>query len=76
LLYKAAYVIVEKKKDTQGAVILLRQIVRLYPKSFFAAYARRVLNHYEAYSLATPRSPDGIFDQEESLGQDGGQDAP
>jgi len=68
LLYKAAYVIVEKRQDTRGAVILLRQIVRLYPKSFFAAYSRRVLNHYEAHSLAAPRSSDSMLGQEGPIG--------
>jgi tetratricopeptide (TPR) repeat protein len=48
ILYKAARIIVERKKDTRGALILLRRIVRLYPKSCFAGYARRVLSQYEA----------------------------
>lgn len=53
LLYKAACVLVERKRRTESAVILLRRIVRLYPKSYFAAYARRVLGAYEA-GLQTP----------------------
>jgi tetratricopeptide (TPR) repeat protein len=50
LLYKAAWVLVERKKKTEAALILLRRIIRLYPKSYFAAYARRVLNHFEAHA--------------------------
>src|SRR5262249_40369313 len=42
MLYKAAHILVEKKKDIPAALILLRRIVRLYPKSCFASYARRV----------------------------------
>ena len=53
ILYKAARIIVERKKDTRGALILLRRIVRLYPKSCFAGYARRVLSHYEAREQRT-----------------------
>jgi tetratricopeptide (TPR) repeat protein len=49
LLYKAALVVVERKRDVAGAVILLRRIVRIYPKSYFASYARRILSHYEAH---------------------------
>jgi hypothetical protein len=48
LLYKAARITVERKRDTRGALIVLRRIVRLYPKSCFAGYARRILNHHEA----------------------------
>jgi len=49
VLYKAARIIVEKKKDIPRALCLLRRIVRLYPRGFFAAYARRIINHYEAH---------------------------
>ena len=49
LLYKAAHVLVEKKKDVPAALGLLRRIVRLYPKSCFAAYSRRIINRYEAH---------------------------
>ena len=45
--------LVERKKATEGAVIILRRIVRLYPKSYFAAYSRRILNHYEAHLEVT-----------------------
>ena len=50
MLYKAAHILVEKKRDIPAALILLRRIVRLYPKSYFASYARRVINHYEAHA--------------------------
>lgn len=50
MLYKAAHLLVEKKGDIPAALILLRRIVRLYPKSYFASYARRVINHYEAHA--------------------------
>jgi tetratricopeptide (TPR) repeat protein len=48
LLYKAARITVERKKDTRGALIVLRRIVRLYPKSCFAGYARGLLLRHEA----------------------------
>lgn len=50
ILYKTARILVEKKKDIPRALCLLRRIIRLYPRSFFAAYARRIINHYEAHS--------------------------
>lgn len=50
LLYKAAHTIVERRKRPEAALPLLRKIILLYPKSYFAAYARRVLNAYEARS--------------------------
>jgi tetratricopeptide (TPR) repeat protein len=49
VLYKVAYVLIEKKRQPRLAVSTLRQIVRLHPKSYFAAYARRWLNHLEAH---------------------------
>jgi tetratricopeptide (TPR) repeat protein len=60
LLYKAANVLVERKGQTESAVILLRRIVRLYPKSYFAAYARRVLSAYEANLGAPGARADGL----------------
>ena len=48
VLYKTARILIEKKDDVTGAIILLRRIVRLYPRSWFASYARRVLSHWEA----------------------------
>ena len=57
LLYKAAHLLVEKKGDAGSAVILLRRIIRLYPKSCFAAYARRILNRHEANSSEDAKKP-------------------
>src|SRR5262245_17224557 len=48
VLSKEARLLIEKKEDIPGATILLRRIVRLYPKSWFASYARRILSHWEA----------------------------
>jgi len=50
VLYKAARVIVEKRGDIQAALGLLRRIVRIYPRSYFSAYARRIINHHEAHA--------------------------
>lgn len=49
VLYKAARILVESGKGPSRAVIILRRIIRLYPRSCFAAYARRILSHYEAH---------------------------
>jgi len=57
LLYKAAHILIEKKGDVDSAVILLRRIVRLYPKSCFAAYARRILNRHEANASEDQKKP-------------------
>ena len=57
LLYKAAHLLVERKGDVGSAVILLRRIVRLYPKSCFAAYARRILSRYEANASEDEKKP-------------------
>jgi tetratricopeptide (TPR) repeat protein len=53
LLYKAAWLLVETKRTTAPALSLLRALVRLYPKSYFAAYARRVISQYEAHEGAS-----------------------
>ena len=55
VLYKAAYILVEKKGDATRAMTILRRIVRLYPKSYFASYARRIINRYEAHEGALPK---------------------
>jgi tetratricopeptide (TPR) repeat protein len=52
LLYKAARLLVEKRSDVPGALGILRRIVRLYPRSYFAAYARRIINQHEAHAAA------------------------
>ncbi len=54
VLYKAAYTLAEEKGDLSKAVPILRRIVRLYPKSYFAAYARRVINRYDAHRGRVP----------------------
>jgi hypothetical protein len=54
VLYKAARILVESGKDPSRAIVILRRIIRLYPRSCFAAYARRVLSHYEAHSGLSP----------------------
>lgn len=56
VLYKAARIQVERKKDIAAALVVLRRIVRVYPRSFFASYSRRVINHYEAHNAAPERS--------------------
>lgn len=50
LLYKAARLLVDRKKAVPAALPLLRRLVRVYPKSYFASYARRVINQYEAHN--------------------------
>ena len=57
-LFKAARIL-DKKGDLDKAVPILRRLVRLYPKSYFAAYARRVINRYEAQRAAKDRSSQG-----------------
>ena len=52
LLYKTVWLMVEEAGQTRAALPWLRRLVRLYGKSYFAAYARRVLNHYEAHTAA------------------------
>jgi tetratricopeptide (TPR) repeat protein len=53
MLYKAAQLLVEKNRNIPAALLLLRRIIRLYPKSYFASYARRIVNHYEAHAGET-----------------------
>ncbi len=49
LLFKCSRLIVDRKDDVPAAIPILRRIIRLYPKSYFAAYARRIVNQYEAH---------------------------
>ncbi len=49
VLYKATRILAERKADIAAALPLLRRIVRIYPRSYFAAYARRIISHYEAH---------------------------
>ena len=50
LLYRISRVLVERLGNLAGAQPHLRRLIRLYPKTFFASYARRLVNHYEAYA--------------------------
>ena len=49
LLYKAAWLQVELQQDAARALQSLRRLVRLYPRSYFASYARRVINRNDAH---------------------------
>ena len=52
LLYKTAHLLADVQENIPAAVPLCRRIIRLYPKSYFAAYARRVVSHYEAHYMS------------------------
>jgi tetratricopeptide (TPR) repeat protein len=52
ILYKMSYVLAHKKGDVAKAVPILRRLERLYPRSYFASYARRILNRYDAERAA------------------------
>ncbi len=56
VLYKAGRTLVEKKKDIPSAMAILHRIVRVYPRSFFASYSRRVINHHEAHNPPPERA--------------------
>lgn len=49
-LYRLAQILAERQKRLDAAQPYLRRIIRLYPRSFFASYARRLVNQYEAYA--------------------------
>lgn len=49
-LYRLAQILAEKQRNLPAAQPYLRRIIRLYPRSFFASYARRLVNQYEAYA--------------------------
>lgn len=49
-LYRLAQILVEQRKRLDAAQPYLRRIIRLYPRSFFASYARRLVNQFEAYA--------------------------
>ena len=66
LMYRASYICVERRLSVKNAVPLLRRMVRLYPRSYYAAYARRILNRYEAYESA------GLLDSENADWWDSG----
>lgn len=52
LLFRTSRLLVERQADPGSALPLLRRTIRLYPKSYFAAYARRVVNQYEAHQAS------------------------
>jgi len=70
LLYRAAYVCVERRMSVKKALPLLRRLVRLYPRSYYAAYSRRILNRYEAYESA------GLLNSAGTNWWDGGGEPP
>ncbi len=49
-LYRLAQILVDRQGRLNRAQPYLRRIIRLYPKSFFASYARRLVNQFEAYA--------------------------
>ncbi|MEE3199557.1 MAG: hypothetical protein VX254_05940 [Planctomycetota bacterium] len=66
LMYRAVYICVERRLSVKNALPLLRRMIRLYPRSYYAAYARRILNRYEAYESA------GLLDSENADWWDSG----
>ncbi|MEC7922999.1 MAG: hypothetical protein VX496_06325, partial [Planctomycetota bacterium] len=66
LMYRAVYICVERRMSVKNALPLLRRMIRLYPRSYYAAYARRILNRYEAYESA------GLLDSENADWWDSG----
>ncbi|MCA8961188.1 MAG: hypothetical protein KDC38_11775 [Planctomycetes bacterium] len=49
-LYRLCQVLVDKLNRLEEAQPHLRRIIRVYPRSFFASYARRLVSQYEAYA--------------------------
>jgi len=49
-LYRLCQTLVDRLNRLDQAQPHLRKIIRLYPRSFFASYARRLVNHFEAYA--------------------------
>lgn len=49
-LYRLSQILAERRNRLDAAQPYLRRIIRLYPRSFFASYARRLVNQYEAYA--------------------------
>ena len=65
-MYRAVYICVARRMSVKNALPLLRRMVRLYPRSYYAAYARRILTRYEAYESA------GLLDSENADWWDSG----
>lgn len=49
-LYRLCQILVERMNHLEEAQPHLRRIIRVYPRSFFASYARRLVSQYEAYA--------------------------
>ncbi|MEE8142171.1 MAG: hypothetical protein V3T77_03655 [Planctomycetota bacterium] len=49
-LYRLCQMLVDRLGRLDAAQPYLRRILRTYPRSFFASYARRLINQYEAYA--------------------------
>ncbi|MEM7261761.1 MAG: hypothetical protein AAF488_07190 [Planctomycetota bacterium] len=49
-LYRLCQTLVDRANGLEIAQPHLRRIIRLYPRSFFASYARRLVSQYEAYA--------------------------
>ena len=49
-LYRLCQILVDQLGRLDAAQPYLRRILRTYPRSYFASYARRLINHYEAYA--------------------------
>ena len=49
-LYRLAQILVDHLGQLEAAQPYLHRIIRIYPRSFFASYARRLVNQYEAYA--------------------------
>ncbi|MEM7234606.1 MAG: hypothetical protein AAF517_20675 [Planctomycetota bacterium] len=58
LLYRISRLLVDEKKDVPAALPILRRMTRMYPKSYFAAFARRVINTFDAHHPRADRDPD------------------
>ncbi|MFQ5654505.1 MAG: hypothetical protein ACE5GW_07220 [Planctomycetota bacterium] len=49
-LYRLSQILAERRKKLEEAQPYLRRLLRLYPRSYFASYARRLVNQCEAYA--------------------------
>jgi tetratricopeptide (TPR) repeat protein len=66
LMFMTVHLLVDRKQETGAAVPLLRRLIRLYPKSYFASYARRILNQHEARQLHPLLPPEALLPPEGS----------
>ena len=49
-LYRLTQILVDHLGQLEAAQPYLRRLIRTYPRSYFASYARRLVNQYEAYA--------------------------